>query len=108
MSSPSTEANPQGTIQLNNYLQGKSRLTVLSWLESTEGERHAPTHICVAKINGEARGTGTASRKYMCVSARSTCLIIHSCLFIDATVFRAKDDAALQALEWLKANEGSW
>ncbi|KAH8799210.1 hypothetical protein DL96DRAFT_1824361 [Flagelloscypha sp. PMI_526] len=81
----SAEATMRNTVQLNNYLQAANRLNVLSWTTTIKGDDHAPIHTCLARIHGQVRGTGKATQKNM-----------------------AKDKAALQALKWLRANEGKW
>ncbi|KII94023.1 hypothetical protein PLICRDRAFT_171711 [Plicaturopsis crispa FD-325 SS-3] len=57
------------TVQLNNYLQSRGELTLLSWQESNSGPAHAVTWTCVCKIGGVPRGTGTGSLKHIAKNA---------------------------------------
>ncbi|KAH8795983.1 hypothetical protein DL96DRAFT_1722400 [Flagelloscypha sp. PMI_526] len=81
----STETTLQSTAQLHNYLQAANRPTILSWTQTVRGDKHAPVHTCQARIHGNVRGTGKATQKKT-----------------------AKDKAAIQTLNWLRANEGKW
>ncbi|KDQ63039.1 hypothetical protein JAAARDRAFT_29030 [Jaapia argillacea MUCL 33604] len=67
-----------GIVELNNFLQAKGQLTSLTWEERPTGLAHAPQWICVCKINGEPRGTGSGTHKHL-----------------------AKSDAAKEALKFL-------
>ncbi|PBK82573.1 hypothetical protein ARMGADRAFT_946230, partial [Armillaria gallica] len=59
-----------------------NRLSAISWVESHSGPRSAPLWTMTCKIDGEARGTGTASQKHV-----------------------AKEMAAIQALACLMSTE---
>ncbi|OSX67017.1 hypothetical protein POSPLADRAFT_1051173 [Postia placenta MAD-698-R-SB12] len=54
-----------GTVALNNLLQQKNQLTLLSWEESRSGPHHAPLWTSICKINGQEIARGTGAAKYL-------------------------------------------
>jgi len=75
-------AGDTGTSRLNNYLQGKGRLSSLTWEEVQEESDDSRTWTCTCKVDGTQRGKGTATKKH-----------------------EAKDVAADQAWTWLNNPE---
>ncbi|TFK41924.1 hypothetical protein BDQ12DRAFT_710272 [Crucibulum laeve] len=66
------QSRNDGTVKLNNYLQGQDRASSLSWVESNSGPSHAPTWKCVCKIDGKEYGTGTGSHKHIAKDIAAT------------------------------------
>ncbi|KAI0274923.1 hypothetical protein BC834DRAFT_850345 [Gloeopeniophorella convolvens] len=54
-----------GTIALNNFLQGRGKLTSLSWVDTQSGPAHAPEWNSVCKIDGQEVSSGTGTHKHL-------------------------------------------
>ncbi|KAI0800805.1 hypothetical protein C8Q74DRAFT_1364481 [Fomes fomentarius] len=75
--------NNDAIVQLNNYLQKKDQVDLLSWEDENTGLRHAPQWTSWCKIGGERMASGTGLQKNI-----------------------ARDDAAKKTLEILAEREG--
>ncbi|KAI0778652.1 hypothetical protein BD413DRAFT_114139 [Trametes elegans] len=80
----SSSKEPDGTVALNNYLQEKGRLALLSWVDESSGPRHAAEWTSQCKIDGETLASGKGPKRNL-----------------------ARDEAAKKALELLKEREGA-
>ncbi|GBE77489.1 hypothetical protein BKA93DRAFT_822997 [Sparassis latifolia] len=54
-----------GTVALNNYLQSKNQHSLVSWVDTTSGPRHAPEWTSTCKFNGEVIGVGQGAQKHV-------------------------------------------
>ncbi|KAI0783362.1 hypothetical protein C8Q75DRAFT_444164 [Abortiporus biennis] len=76
--------NNEGTVALNNFLQARNQLHLLSWEERNAGPPHLTQWTVTCKFGGEVLGVGTGAQKHI-----------------------ARDAAAAVALKALRENSAS-
>ncbi|CDO73154.1 hypothetical protein BN946_scf185007.g209 [Trametes cinnabarina] len=73
-------ANNGGTVELNNYLQARGLVPMLSWEDKPDGPRHETRWISQCKIGGEVLGTGTGPKLNVArdAAANEALVVLHA------------------------------